>query len=431
MLRDSTGFVLAMAQQGDVVQYRVANMTMYQVSHPDGVQHVLQDNHHNYDKNSVGMNLLRPVLGNGLFLSEGDFWLRQRRLMQPVFHRQRVAAFGEIMMAATEQMLDCWHGYAASGQPFDVADEMMRLTLAIVTQALFTQPVRDDSHAIGRALTFLVRDGAFRFRMPFYPPPQVPTPHNWQYRAALRSLDEVVYRLIAQRRTDFAAGEAPADLLTTLLEVRDADTGEGMSDRQLRDEVMTLLLAGHETTALALTWAFYLLATHPECAGRLRAELSQVLGGSRPSVAKAQALAYTRMVLNETLRLYPPAWVTNRRALNDDVVCGYRIPAGAMVAISPYATQHHPAFWPNPERFDPERFSPEQSAGRHHFAYFPFGGGPRLCIGRDFALLEAQLVLATVLQRYEVRLYRPRLVPVEPTMTLRARGGLPVTIGAV
>ena len=420
--RDRLRFVLDVAgTYGDVARYRVAHMRMYQVSSPEGVGRILHDNHRNYSKDVATFGTLRLFLGNGLFTSDGDFWRRQRRLAQPAFHRRRVAAFGGLMTDATLEMLDHWRPLADRGQPLDVGAEFSRLTMEVVTRALFSTSVEGDISTIGRAIATLLDDVTFRFTFPFYPPLRVPTPRNRRFLAARAALDEVVYGIISGRRR--SPGEHD-DLLALLMEARDEDSGEGMSDKQLRDEVITLFLAGHETTANALTWASYLLSTHVDVARRLKAEVDEELEGRVPTASDVANLPYTRMVIDETLRLYPPAWITNRRAIEDDMVSGYQIPAGAIVSISPYVTHRDPALWENPEGFDPDRFSLERAAGRPHYAYFPFGGGPRQCIGKGFALMEATLVLALLYQRCKMHLVPGRKVETEALATLRPRYGM-------
>ena len=420
--RDRLSFVLDVAgTYGEVARYRVAHMRIYQVSSPAGVGRLLHDNHRNYSKDVATFGTLRLILGNGLFTSEGDFWRHQRRLAQPAFHRRRVATFGELMTGATLAMLERWRPRVAQGRPLDVATEFMRLTMEVATRALFSTSVERDIDTIGQAITTLLNDVTFRFTFPFYPPLKVPTPRNRRFLAARVALDDVVYGIISGRRQSSAEHD---DLLALLMEARDEESGEGMSDRQLRDEVITLFVAGHETTANALTWATYLLSTHVAVARRLRAEVDEALGGRTPTVADLPNLIYTRRVIDETMRLYPPVWIINRRAIEDDIVCGYRIPADATVSISPYVTQRDPTVWENPEGFDPDRFSPERSAGRPHYAYLPFGGGPRQCIGKGFALMEATLVLALMAQRCELHLVPGRKVETEAMATLRPRYGM-------
>lgn len=420
--RDQLGFITRVARDyGDVVRYRLANRTFYQVNHPEGVQRILQSHHHNYIKGWL-FDPIRYVAGNGLFVSEGAHWLRQRRLMQPSFHHRQVAAFGTLMTDAAERNLEGWQQAAKSGSPIDIHREMTHLTLAIVTRALFGQAVHDEDDRIGEAITTLIEDIGYRFEVPFYPSPRVPTPRNLRMRAAQRVMDRSVYGLIEARRRPGAA-EAQ-DLLAMLMAARDEETGETMSDSQLRDEVLTLYVAGHETTAQALTWCFYLLSQHPQSRRRLEAELDQALGGQVPTTADLGALPYTRMVVEEALRLYPPAWITSRLTVEPDEICGFAIPANAVVAVSPYVMQRHPAYWPNPEGFDPERFEPSRSQGRPRYAYFPFGGGPHQCIGNQFALVEAQLILATVAQRYRLDLAPGYPVVPQALTTLRPAHGM-------
>jgi cytochrome P450 len=325
---------------------------------------------------------------------------------------------------ATLAMLERWRPSVAQGRPLDVATEFMHLTLEVATEALFSTSVGRDVDAIGRAITTLLNEVTFRFTFPFYPPLRVPTPRNRRFLAARATLDGVIYGIIAERRRRPGKHD---DLLALLMEARDEETGEAMSDRQLRDEVITLFVAGHETTANALTWASYLLCTHVAVLRKLRAEVDETLQGRIPTAADLPNLPYTRMVIDETLRLYPPVWITNRRAIVDDTICGYRIPADAIVSISPYVMHRDPTLWENPEGFDPERFAPERSAGRPHYAYFPFGGGPRQCIGKGFALMEATLVLALLAQHYELHLVPGGRVETVAMATLRPRYGMWMT----
>jgi len=426
--KDPLGLFMSLAREyGDVVRYRVAVWTFYLVNRPEGIQRILQENNRNYVRGATFEPIRNLARGNGLATSEGEFWLRQRRLMQPVFHRQRVAAFGDLMTEATLAMLERWRPIAADGRPLDTHVEMTRLTMGIVTQALFSAKVTDETIAIGQAITTIMGNIEFRYAVPFYPSVSVPTPRNRRHLAALRTLDQIVYGILRERRRHPRPADGSGDLLSLLIEARDEETGEGMSDKQLRDEVLTLFVAGHESTANALTWVFYLLSRHPEVERRLRAELAEVLGGRVPTVADLSELSYTRMVIEETLRLYPPAWIMIRSAVADDEICGYRIPANATVLISPYVIHRLPTFWEAPAEFDPERFTPERSADRPDFAYFPFGGGPHQCIGKGYALQAAQLVLATVAQRFRLRLAPGQAVEPQALLTLRPRGSLPMT----
>ncbi len=424
--RDKLGFIRGLTRYGDVARYRTAHLTWYQINHPEGIRRVLQENNRNYGKGALTLGFFKPVVGEGLITSEGALWLRQRRLIQPIFHRKSVASFGSLMTEETLAMLERWGPAIEAGEPVDVPAEMARLTLDIVTGALFHAHVGEEPEVIGRAINTIVEDLGFRFEVPFYPPHRVPTPRNRRLRAAMRTVDRAVYAIIAGRRD----GGDEEDLLALLMGTRDEETGEAMGDRQLRDEVMTLFLAGHETTANALSWALYLISTHPDAERRLREELDEVLGADRriPTIGDLPKLAYTKMVVDETLRLYPPAWITNRQAVAEDEILGHRIPAGSFVSLSPYVLHRHPDFWDDPDAFDPERFAPGQGNGRPRFAYFPFGGGPRQCIGQSMALVEAQLVLATVLGRCRLRPTSDQPAEAEALATLRPRGGLPMAV---
>ena len=404
---------------GPVVRYRFLRAPIYFIAHPDGVERVLHTNHANYNKNNFDYRILKRLLGEGLLTAENPLWLRQRRLIQPMFHRQRVASFGSIMADEAARMVAGWQTGLAPGQPFDVAVEMMQVTLRVVCRALLDLEIGDDATTIAKGLDVVVRFfgvSPISLLLPF-----LPTRHNRRLNRAIGTLRGIVDRIIAERTRE---GRDHGDLLAMLLAARDADSGQPMPTMQIRDEVLTLLLAGHETTANALTWTFYLLANTPEVETKLHDELDDVLGGSAPSVEDLPRLPYTAMVIQEAMRLYPPAWAISRAAVADDVILGYRIPAGSVVLLSQWVTQRHPDFWDEPLRFRPERFAPDELARRSRYAYFPFGGGPRLCIGEQFALVEARLILATIAQSYRLRLATDQAVTPEPLVTLRPRGGI-------
>jgi cytochrome P450 len=429
--RDPLGvFMRDRARYGDVVRYRGGIWYAYLVSHPEDIKHVLQDNNQNYRK-GFSYQVLRPVLGNGLLTNEGESWLRQRRLAQPAFHRARVARISGLMSDSIERLLRRWDEREDRAAPIEVLHEMSRLTLEIVSRTLLGTEVGEQADRVGRAVAELQAHVNYRATHLFSLPEKYPTPRNRRFHSQLRLLDGIVYGIIERHRSALETagrrGEEPRvrdDLLTMLLQARDEDSGEGMSDKQLRDEVMTIFLAGHETTANALTWTWFLLSRNPEVENCLRDELDSVLGGRRPTFDDLARLPYTRMVLEESLRLFPPAWAIGRFAAGPDEVGGYPIAAGSQLVMSTFVTHRHPDFWERPEVFDPERFSPARSAGRPRFAYFPFGGGPRQCIGSDFAMIEAQLALATIAQRYNLRLVPRQRVEPEPLVTLRPRNGM-------
>lgn len=426
--RDRLQFVLNMAAQyGDVVQYRVLNVPMLQVNHPEAIQHILQDNNKNYHKGFEAVPTLEMTLGHGLLTNEGDAWLKQRRLMSPVFHHRNIEAMGEMMTRRTIQMYETrWVGNVRRSMPLNLAAEMMQLTLDIVSDALFSADVSAQAQAVSDAVTVLVHDATMRFDFPFYPQPHIPTPHNRAFTRSLKQLNEIIYGIIRERRAN--PGEHH-DLLQLLLAARDPEAhdapGEArMSAQQLRDEVLTLFIAGHETTANWLTWTLYALSQYPEIEARVCDEIARVLNGRTPTAQDLPNLSYTRQVLDEVLRLYPPAWILTRQNLADDKLLEYKIPAHSFIAISPFVMHRHPAYWDAPETFDPERFTPERAKQYHRFLYFPFGGGPRLCIGKGLAQVEAHLILATLLQRCHFSLAKNSRVEMEATVTLRPKEGL-------
>jgi cytochrome P450 len=421
--RNPLEFLLHCARAyGDLVQFPVGQLPVYFLNHPDAIKHVLQDNHRNYTKNTVQFNTLALVTGQGLLTSDGDVWLRQRRLMQPAFHRQRVAGFGREMTAAAERMLARWEALPP-GTALDVDAEMMTVTLEVVGRTLFSADLSREAGSLVPAVLTALDYIVHRAQTPLAFPLNLPTPRNRRFQAALKTLDAVVYALITERRR---TGQARDDVLALLLEAR--DEGQGMTDQQLRDEIITLIIAGHETVASALTWTWHLLAQHPECEERLWLEVVSTLAGRLPAVDDLPNLAYTRMLFDEALRLYPPAWLITRRSLAPDRVMGQALPANALVIISPYVIHRHPGFWPDAERFDPLRFAPERQRDLPRFAYLPFGGGPRQCIGNTFALVEGALILAAVVQRFRLRPPPAQSVHVEPLVTLRPKGGLPMTL---
>lgn len=391
---------------------------------PELIQHVLLTHQENYPKGRLNRQILGRVLGSGLLTSEGEFWRRQRRIAAPAFHHRRLVALADVMSEACARLAADWQRRA--GSQVDMLHEMMQLTMDIVTRALFSADVADDAEELGAAITRLL-DG---FGSPSMVdliglPEWLPRSRDAEAQAAIRYVEDRLYRIIAERRSGAVKRD---DLLQMLLDSRDEETGEGMSDKQLRDELFTLFAAGHETTANALTWTWYLLALHPDVENRLQGEVDDVLQGRLPAFDDLDRLPYSRMVFEESMRLYPPAFSTSRVAREEDRIDDYVIPKGAIVTLSPWVTHRNPNLWPDPERFDPERFAPGRQRERHKFAYFPFGGGPRVCIGNAFALMEGRLALAILSSGI-----RPRLLPghvVEPMgrITLRPRGGLPMIL---
>jgi cytochrome P450 len=420
--RDPLGmFLRGQAEYGDVVRYKLGPFRYHLLTDPEGIKHVLVDNHRAYKK-SRNYSGLKLVVGQGLLTSEGDLWRRQRKLAQPAFHRERMAGFADTMAASARAMLDRWD--ASPSTTFDAHAEMMRVTYQIVGRTLLSTDLDDPNGEIGEALAFGLKYANDYAEAILQIPPWIPTPTNVRFVRELKKIDDIVLGVIAARR---ASAKSVPDLLGMLMEVEDEDTKEKMTDRQLRDEVITIVLAGHETTANALAWTIYLLSRHPDVERRLAAEVSEALGGRAPTFADLPRLRYTKMVLEESMRLYPPAWNFERQAIESDVVCGYAIAPGDIIGIATYALHRNPRYWENPEGFDPERFSPERSQGRPRYAYLPFGGGPRTCIGNAFAMMEAQIILAMIVQRFRLELPPDEVVELAPLITLRPKRGLRMT----
>jgi len=411
-------------QYGNIAQFRLFIWPTLFISHPDYIKHVLQDNHRNYDKDVLIFQILRPLAGNGLVtVVGGNDWLRQRRLAQPAFHRQRIAALGTLMTDITNVMLQQWNIYAHERQVFDVAQEMTNLTLQIVSRSLFNVDVSAKTNSFSQAFSQVNAFLIDYLYMPF-PPLFVRTLRNRRFRLAIQKMDTVVYGIIRNRRQQ---QEDVGDLLSILLNAVD-ENGQRMDDKQLRDEIMTLLLAGHETSSNALAWTWYLLTQHPEAEERLHAELDQIVAGRIPTVEDLAQLHYTRMVLQEAMRVYPPVWLLMRRAIRDDEIDGYHIPANSYILWSPYISHRHPDFWEKPEQFYPDHFLTEHLAKRPHHAYMPFSSGPRMCLGNTFAMTEMQLILATLAQGYRISLAPGHHVEPDPLLSLRPKNGILVSI---
>ena len=412
-------FLDAADRYGDIVHLKAGPYHGFLISSPADIKHVLQDNARNYHKSPLYQRL-KDSLGNGLLTSEDAFWLRQRRLAQPAFHRQRLVAMTDAMVSCTEQMLERWERAAATGETVDLVAEMMAVTQAIIVRTMFSTDLGAAADVVNRTWPIINR----RIGETFWSTKletTLPIPANRRFAHALRELDSVVYRIIANRRQ---SGRDESDLLSMFISARDEETGAGMTDRQLRDEVMTMLLAGHETTSLALSWTYYLLSGHPEIGRRITDEVDRVIGDGRPAFQHVDQLTLTRRVVEESLRLYPPAWGFSRLSLGDDEIGGYRVPKGSIVFVIPFVVHRRPKLWPDPDRFDPQRFEPEQESTRPRFAYIPFGAGPRGCIGNQFAMLEAQLIVASIARRFQIDLVPAQNIRPEPLITLRPKPGI-------
>ncbi len=402
---------------GDVASFPSGDRTTVVLNHPDDICDVLVT-HQRVFRKSPAFLRAKVVLGQGLLTSDGAFHLRQRRLIQPAFHRQRIMGYAQTMIDYAVRVRERWQPGAA----LELHHEMMALTLAIVAKTLFDADVENDADDIGSAMDVLV--GAFdRLILPFADLINaVPTPRNRRFMRERDRLDALIYRIINERRQ---SGRDHGDLLSMLIMAQDdEDNGARMTDEQVRDEAMTLFLAGHETTANALTWTFYLLAQNPAVAERFYAELDRVLAGRIPTPEDYAQLPYTRMVLSEALRMYPPAWIVSRQASEPYTVRGYTLPANAVVLMSQFATHHDERWFPEPFRFDPERWTPAAQAQRPKFSFYPFGAGSRVCIGEQFAWMEGVLLLATLGQRWLLRLVPGHPIQLQPLVTLRPRYGI-------
>src|SRR4051812_10979776 len=419
--RDMLAFITTLARTyGDLVTYRIGGETIFLVSDPQNIKEILVTQNRNFTK-SRGLERAKRLLGNGLLTSEGAFHLRQRRLMQPAFHRERIAGYGRTMVEYADRM----RGERADGATLDIAREMNRLTRAIVGKTLFDADVAAQAAAVGEALTGVI-ESFWMMMLPFADLlERLPVPKLRRARTARAHLDAIIYRLIADRR---ASGRDHGDLLSMLLNAQDEDDGGVMTDQQVRDEAMTIFLAGHETTANALTWTWYLLSGAPDVRAKLHEEIDRVLQGRLAAVGDLGSLSYTERIVTESMRLYPPAWLIGRRAIADYPIGPYVAPARSILVMSPFIVQRDARYYREPDRFDPDRWTPEFKASLPKFAYFPFGGGPRQCIGESFAWMELILLVATIAQRWRMRLVPGHPVVPQPVVTLRARHGMRMTL---
>ncbi|MGH2719938.1 MAG: cytochrome P450 [Actinomycetota bacterium] len=429
MKRDLLGFMhRGMLEHGDVVKAIIGpppiRVSAFGVFHPDGVQQVLAGNADNYCKADEVYGEVRKLLGNGLLTSEGDAWKRQKRLVQPLFTHNQVASYVPMIADEGRGIVERWSAAEQRGESVDLHSEMTRVTLRVVGRAVFGTDVDHMIPIFKDSVPYLSKRAFERGINPFPVPEDWPLPGNKRALAYKSSIEDVVNELIASRRQSPTEGN---DLLNMLIRAQDPEGGVGLSDDEVRDQALIFLMAGHETTATALTFTFHLLGHHPEAQSRVRAEAEAVFGGGELTMDTIRGLSYTMQVVKEAMRLYPSAHAIPRSAIGDDVVTGYRIPAGSPVITSPWVTHRHPAFWDDPECFNPDRFTPEREAARHRYAYFPFGGGPRACIGQYFSMLEAVIVTAMVIGTYDVATAE-RKVPLFLGITLRPAGAMPATL---
>ena len=423
--RDSLAFVTRLSRDyGDVVRTRFLYLYAYFLYDPRDIERVLVTDNKNFIKpRSMRTPFFARIVGHGLLTSEGDFWLRQRRLVQPAFHRERLDAYGASMVEHAERMTARWR----EGQTLDLHEEMMRLTMEIVARVLFSADVAGDTERVKRALAEIAEPFSQQATLKWIADNRLPTRVHRRFFRTVGELDEVIYKIIRERR-EAGARDGHDDLLSTLLAAQDED-GSRMNDRQLRDEVMTLFLAGQETTALALSWTWHLLMQHPEVERKLHAELDEVLGledgGTRvPTFADLPRLRYAEMVIKESMRLYPPAWGVGREAVKECEIGGYRVRKGAQIFMMTWAVHRDPRLFDAPEEFRPERWAGEEIKQLPKYAYFPFGGGPRLCVGNTFAMTEAVLCLASIARRFRFTPAPGHSVSPMPAMSLRPRDGI-------
>jgi cytochrome P450 len=418
--RDELDFLMhCVREYGDLCYVRVVNVPAYIVSNPADIETVLITKNSNFIK-SVYLRESRALFGQGLLTSEGSFWLRQRRLLQPAFHHSRIAGYARTMADYTERMLETW----SDGEVRDIHEDMCNLTMEIVAKVLFGDDLSTDTREAGDALRIFFDQFDDRFGL-YFIPEWLPTPGNLRYRNAIARLDQIIGRVIHERR--MMKSEDNGDIVSSLLRVQDED-GTQMNDKQIRDEVMTLFFTGHETTALALSWTWYLLAQHSEVVAKLTEEVDAVLGGRAPTLEDLPRLTYCDWIVKESLRLYPPAYGIVRESLNDVEIGGYTIPKGATLAIFPWSVHRDPRSFDDPEAFRPERWDNNFAKSLSRGAYIPFGAGPRICIGNAFALTEVTLILAAIARRFQMTLAPGHTVALSPSLTLRPRKGIKVTL---
>ena len=415
--RDTLGFIERSRRYGDVVSMRFLYLTAYFLYHPDDIEYVVSTNAKNFIKSrTLRSPFFQRLVGNGLLTSEHAEWKRQRRLAQPAFHRQRINSYGDVMVDFTQRTISNWK----HDEERDIHRDMMRLTLEIVVKTLFNADVSADADKVGRVLSQIVKPFASQATLKWIMDNRLPTAAHRRFNRDAQEIDAIVYRIISERRQ---SGRDQGDLLSMLLEAHD-DDGSQMSDKQLRDEVMTLFLAGHETTALTLSWAWYLLARNPESERKFHEELDDVLGDRLPTMDDLPRLKFCEKIARESMRLYPPAYGLGREAIDECEVGGFRMPRKTQVFMFQWVTQRDPRFFEEPHEFQPQRWTEEFSNSLPKYAYFPFGGGPRFCIGNAFAMMEIILVLATIGQRFRLKLAPDQTVTILPAMSLRPRDGI-------
>lgn len=418
--RDPLGFFSDLAANYDgLATLKVGAETVFVLNSPDAFEHLFVTNWRNYRKSSF-YDKLRPTFGNGIVVSEGEYWRKQRQLMNPAFHKDSLARIGETMRRKSCEHVERLRDLGPH-ETFDMSAEITDLSIEIVLESLFSSDIAGRTRTIANAVDTMLEIAEKRF---WAIPDLHGTPLSplyWRHSAAREEFDDIVFSIIERRRDE---GIVLPDLLGMLLDTKDAETGEGMTDMELRDEVTTLIVTGHESTANATVWTLYALAQHPEVTARVRKEIVQVCGDNPPNDAQLREQTYLRQVIEEAMRLYPPAWTTSRMAVEDDEILGYHVPAGTNVMVSPHVMHQNPRYWEDPERFDPDRFSPEARERRSKFAYIPFGGGPRSCIGSNFAMMEMQIAITTLLQAFDLEIAQTEPVEREAVISIRPKGGI-------
>lgn len=412
-------YVRSFQEYGDVVRIFFGRTPMYLLAHPDHIKVVLHDNPKNFTKQSPGYTKMRALFGNGLVTSDGEEWRKQRKIAQPAFHKERIAELGELMTRAAGDMLETWK--AKEDDVLDVAPEMMLVTQRIVSESLLGTEAPADAQAVGDATSALLQDLVRRQMRPIDIPVKYPTPQNRRFQANLKIVEDVVYRAIREHR---AAKGPRRDLLGMIMDARDDETDSALGDKELRDQILTIFVAGHETTANALVWTLYFLSLYPKVREAVREEIGSVLGDRTPTMADVPKLQLLDRVLKESMRIKPPITRVGRRIEQPVEIGGYPMDSGHYIVVAPYVTHRHHAFWDNPEGFDPDRFLPEKEKARPRYAYFPFLGGPRQCIGNVFATVEAILILAMIVRRYDLDLVPGHPVVNEDTFSLRQKYGM-------
>ncbi len=410
-------FINQQKELGDIFQIKVPTRKVIVVSNPEWIKYVLVDNNKNFTK-SFAYDSIKIFLGNGLLTSEGEYWKRQRRLAQPAFHKEKLALMFNNMVEQSQKCINHIDSFADTNQSINLNKELYKLTLDIVNSTLFYNEVDNTTdriyHLVSKASEIISK----RIDSPFQLPDWVPTLNNINQRIILKEMDELFFSIIDRRRQK---QESHEDLLSMLMEAKDEETGEGMSNQQLRDEILTIFVAGHETTQIALSWTFYLLSTNPEKYKIVLKEIDETLKGELPTAINIRGLHYLKQVIDESMRCFPPAWIMGRKTIEKDLIDGYEIEADTNIIMPIYVVHHDERIWEKPYEFKPERFAMDEVKEKHKYSYFPFGGGPRLCIGNNFAIQEMQVCLAMLLQKYKIEIDENFVPELDPLVTLRPK----------